>query len=246
MFSLDGKLALVTGACGSIGRGITDALHENGAFVVITGTDIDRLEAVRSNYAERCDAILCDLSDHVAVEGLIKAVEEKAGRNVDILINNAGITDDALMMRMSDDAWNRVIQMNLDVPFRLMRACIKGMMKSRWGRIINISSVVGAIGNAGQTNYCATKAGIVGMSKSLAKEVASRGITVNCVAPGMIQSPMVDKIPDENKVEMLKHIPVGRIGTPEDVAACVAFLASNEASYVTGHVLHVNGGMAMV
>lgn len=246
MFELNGKVALVTGACGSIGRGIVDALHKNGADVVVSGTNEDKLKELVSLYNERCSYIQCDLGDTEQTEALINNIEEKLNKKIDILVNNAGITADALMMRMSDDAFKSVLNLNLEAPFRLMRACIKNMMKARWGRIINISSVVGAIGNAGQTNYCATKAGIVGMSKSLAKEVASRGITVNCVAPGMIKSPMVDKIPEDKQGEMLKHIPAGRVGTPEDVGACVAFLATNEASYITGHVLHVNGGMAMM
>lgn len=246
MLKLENKIALVTGACGAIGKGIVRELHEQGATVVATGTSLSKLQELQADYQERLHIIQADLSDLSQADALVSRIETELGLGVDILVNNAGMTNDTLMMRMSDDAWNSVLNLNLYSPFHLMRACIKHMMKSRWGRIINISSIVGVIGNPGQANYCASKAGIIGLSKSLAIEVASRGITVNCVAPGMIKSPMVDKLPADKQEEMLKHIPVGRIGTPEDVANCVAFLAAPESSYITGHVLHVNGGMAMI
>lgn len=246
MFNLENKVALVTGACGAIGKGIVRSLHERGAVVVATGTSEAKLQELKNEYPERLHTTQADLSDLSQVDALVSNIEKQIGQGIDILVNNAGITNDTLLMRMSDDAWNSVLNVNLYSPFHLMRACIKHMMKSRWGRIINISSIVGVVGNPGQANYCASKAGIIGLSKSLALEVASRGITVNCVAPGMIKSPMVDKLPEEAQKKMLEHIPVGRIGTPEDVANCVVFLAAPEASYITGHVLHVNGGMAMI
>lgn len=246
MRSLEGKIALVTGASGVIGRSIAECLHGNAAHVVITGTNMGKLEEIRNKCKDRCDIFPCDFNDASQVTSLIKDIEQKLGRSIDILVNNAGIALDGLAMRMSDEAWERVMRINLQTPFQLIRSCLRPMIKSGWGRIINISSVVGVTGNAGQANYCASKAGIIGMSKSLAIEVASRGITVNCVAPGMIESPMVEKIPDERKQALLKFIPVGRMGTPEDVANCVLFLADPKSSYITGHVLHVNGGMAMV
>lgn len=246
MFKLEDKIALVTGACGAIGKGIVHVLHEQGALVVATGTNSSKLHELQKNYSDRIHTVQADLSDLSQVDALAPRIEADIGRGVDILVNNAGITNDTLMMRMSDEAWNSVLNLNLYSPFHLMRACVKHMIKSRWGRIINISSVVGVAGNPGQANYCASKAGIIGLSKSLAKEIASRGITVNCVAPGMIKSPMVGKLPEEAQKKMLEHIPVGRIGTPEDVANCVAFLAASESSYITGHVMHVNGGMLMI
>ena len=246
MSKLEGKTALITGACGAIGRAVVESLYNDGAHLIITGTNFDRLEEVRTAYSDRCDAIQCNFNDLNAVSCLAQNIEEQFGRKIDILVNNAGVTDDGLLMRMSDDAWNNVLDVNLTATFKLIQSCIRGMIKSKWGRIINISSIVAFTGNPGQANYCASKAGMVGLSKSVALEVASRGITVNCVAPGMIASAMIDKLPEDAQQKMLANIPVGRIGIPEDVANCVSFLASKASSFITGHVLHVNGGMAML
>jgi len=245
MFSLDKKNALVTGASGDIGRSIAVALHEAGAQLIISGTRLEPLEALKSELGERVHIILCDLSDKDEVRLLISNAIETLG-SIDILINNAGITQDNLFMRMSDDEWNNVINVNLSSTMQLCRGVLRGMMKSRWGRIVNISSVVGVTGNPGQANYAASKAGVIGMSKSLAYEVASRGITVNCVAPGFISSAMTDKLNDKQKDSIISSIPSNCMGNSKDVAAAVLYLASAEASYVTGQTLHVNGGLAMI
>ncbi|MAV02093.1 MAG: beta-ketoacyl-ACP reductase [Rhodobacteraceae bacterium] len=245
MFSLEKKNALVTGASGDIGRSIAIALHDAGAKVIISGTRLEPLEALKSELGERAHIILCDLSDKDEVRLMLSKAIETLG-SIDILINNAGITQDNLFMRMSDDEWNNVINVNLSSTMQLCRGVLRGMMKSRWGRIVNISSVVGVTGNPGQANYAASKAGIIGMSKSLAYEVASRGITVNCVAPGFISSAMTDKLNDKQKDSIISSIPSKRMGDSKDVAAAVSYLTSNEASYVTGQTLHVNGGLAMI
>ena len=245
MFSLEKKNALVTGASGDIGRSIAIALHDAGAKVIISGTRLEPLEALKSELGERAHIILCDLSDKDEVRLMLSKAIETLG-SIDILINNAGITQDNLFMRMSDDEWNNVINVNLSSTMQLCRGVLRGMMKSRWGRIVNISSVVGVTGNPGQANYAASKAGVIGMSKSLAYEVASRGITVNCVAPGFISSAMTDKLNDKQKDSIISSIPSKRIGDSKDVAAAVSYLTSNEASYVTGLTLHVNGGLAMI
>lgn len=245
MFDLTGKAALVTGASGGIGGAVARALHAQGATVALSGTRAEPLEALKAELGERAHVLLCDLSDAASVEALPKAAAEAMGA-VDVLVNNAGITRDQLFMRMSDEDWAKVIEVNLTSTFRLCRAVLRGMMKARWGRIVNISSVVGATGNPGQGNYAAAKAGMVGMSKSLAYEVASRGITVNCVAPGFIATAMTDKLNDEQRAKILGQIPAGRMGTSEEIASAVLYLASPEAGYVTGATLHVNGGMAMI
>ena len=245
MFGLDKKNALITGASGDIGRSIAVALHDAGAQVIISGTRLEPLEALKSELGERAHIILCDLSNKDEVRLLLSKAIETLG-SIDILINNAGITQDNLFMRMSDDEWNNVITVNLSSTMQLCRGVLRGMMKSRWGRIVNISSVVGVTGNPGQANYAASKAGVIGMSKSLAYEVASRGITVNCVAPGFISSAMTDKLNDKQKDSIISSIPSKRMGDSKDVAAAVSYLASNEASYVTGQTLHVNGGLAMI
>ena len=245
MFSLEKKNALVTGASGDIGRSIAIALHDAGAKVIISGTRLEPLEALKSELGERAHIILCDLSDKDEVQLMLSKAIETVGA-IDILINNAGITQDSFFMRMSDDEWNNVINVNLSSTMQLCRGVLRGMMKSRWGRIVNISSVVGVTGNPGQANYAASKAGVIGMSKSLAYEVASRGITVNCVAPGFISSAMTDKLNDKQKDSIISSIPSKRMGDSKDVAAAVSYLTSNEASYVTGQTLHVNGGLAMI
>lgn len=245
MFDLTGKSALVTGASGGIGADIARALHSAGAVVALSGTRLEPLEALAAELGERSHVLPCNLSDAEAVEALPKQAIEAMGA-MDILVNNAGITRDNLFMRMSDEEWAQVLEVNLTSTMRLCRGALRGMMKSRWGRIINISSIVGATGNPGQGNYAAAKAGMVGMSKSLAYEVASRGVTVNCVAPGFIATPMTNKLNDDQKAAINVKIPAGRMGTPEEIAAAVLYLASNEAGYVTGATLHVNGGMAML
>lgn len=245
MFDLTGKSALVTGASGGIGADIARALHGAGAEVALSGTRVEPLEALAAELGKRTHILPCDLSNAEAVEGLPKQAVEAMG-GMDILVNNAGITRDNLFMRMSDEEWAQVLEVNLTSTMRLCRGALRGMMKSRWGRIINISSIVGTTGNPGQGNYAAAKAGMVGMSKSLAYEVASRGVTVNCVAPGFISTPMTDKLNDDQKAAINVKIPAGRMGTPEEIAAAVLYLASNEAGYVTGATLHVNGGMAML
>jgi 3-oxoacyl-[acyl-carrier protein] reductase len=245
MFDLTGKTALVTGASGGIGAAIARALHAAGATVALSGTRLEPLQALADELGGRAHVLACNLSDMVQVEALPKAAAEAMG-SVDILVNNAGITRDQLFMRMSDDDWQAVIDVNLTATFRLCRGVVRGMMKARWGRIVNISSVVGATGNAGQANYAASKAGMVGLSKSLAAEVASRNITVNCVAPGFIATAMTDALTEDQKAKILAQIPAGRMGGADEIAAAVLYLTSPEAGYVTGTVLHVNGGMAMV
>ena len=245
MFDLTGKCALVTGASGGIGGAIAKALHGAGATVALSGTRVAPLEALAAELGERAHVLTCDLGDAASVEALPKAAAAAMGA-VDVLVNNAGITRDNLFMRMSDEEWASVLEVNLTSTFRLCRGVLRGMMKARWGRIVNISSVVGATGNPGQANYAAAKAGMVGMSKSLAYEIASRGITVNCVAPGFIATAMTDKLNDEQKGKILTQIPAGRMGTSDEIAAAVLYLSSPEAGYVTGATLHVNGGMAMI
>ncbi|MDR1827830.1 MAG: 3-oxoacyl-[acyl-carrier-protein] reductase [Methylobacteriaceae bacterium] len=245
MFTLTGKKALVTGATGGIGQAVAKALHEQGAEVVVSGTRRVVLDALAAELGERVHVIEANLSDTESVESLVPAAEKAMG-GLDILVNNAGITRDNLFMRMKDEEWEAVLQVNLTAPFRLTRAAIKGMMRRRWGRIINISSVVGATGNPGQGNYAATKAGLGGMARSLAAEVASRNITVNCIAPGFIATPMTDALTDAQKQAILNRIPAARLGSPEDVAGAVVYLASEQAAYITGQTIHVNGGMAMI
>jgi 3-oxoacyl-[acyl-carrier protein] reductase len=245
MFELKGKAALVTGASGGIGGAIARALHGAGATVGLSGTRVAPLEALAADLGERAHVLPCDLSDAAAVEALPKAAAEAMGA-VDVLVNNAGITRDQLFMRMSDADWETVLAVNLTSVMRLSRGVLRGMMKARWGRIVNVSSVVGVTGNPGQANYAASKAAVIGMSKSLAAEVASRGITVNCVAPGFIATAMTDALNDEQKARIATQIPAGRMGTPAEIAAAALFLASDEAGYVTGQTLHVNGGMAMI
>lgn len=245
MFDLTGRNALVTGASGGIGGAIAEALHAAGATVALSGTREAPLQELAGKLGSRAHVVPADLSDAESVLALPKVAAEAMG-SVDILVNNAGITRDNLFMRMSDEEWAQVLEVNLTSVFRLSRAVLRGMMKARWGRIVNITSVVGATGNPGQGNYAAAKAGLVGMSKSLAYEVASRGITVNCVAPGFIATAMTDKLSDEQKDRILTQIPAGAMGRPEDIAAAVRYLSSPQAGYVTGTTLHVNGGMAML
>lgn len=246
MFDLTGKTALVTGATGGIGAEIARALHARGAHVVLSGTRESVLQELAASLGERTSAVPANLSDPAAVDGLIGAAEAAAGTPIDILVANAGITKDGLLMRMKDEDWEQVIKVNLESYFRLARASMRGMMKRRYGRIIGITSVVGVTGNPGQANYAASKAGMIGFSKALAQEVASRGITVNCVAPGFIESPMTDALTEQQKTQILSTIPTGRLGGGADVAAACVYLASAEAGYVTGQTLHVNGGMAMI
>jgi 3-oxoacyl-[acyl-carrier protein] reductase len=245
MFDLTGKTALVTGASGGIGGEIANALYEQGATLILSGTKEDALQRAKTALGDRAHVTACDLSNPASVEALPKTAESFAGP-IDILVNNAGITRDNLFMRMKDEEWDQVIAVNLTAAFRLSRAVLRGMMKKRWGRIISITSVVGETGNPGQGNYAAAKAGLVGMSKSLAAEVASRNITVNCVAPGFIATPMTEVLTDAQKQAVFGRIPAGRMGTPKEIAAAVAYLASEEAAYVTGTTLQVNGGMAMI
>lgn len=245
MFELSGLNALVTGATGGLGGQIARALHAQGATVGISGTRAVALEALAKELGERVHILPCNLGDKDAVEALVPAAEAAMGQ-VDILVNNAGITRDGLFMRMKDEDWEQVLNVNLTSAFRLSRACMKGMMKRRFGRVISITSVVGVTGNPGQGNYAASKAGMIGMSKSLAAEVASRGITVNCVAPGFIESPMTDALNEKQKESILATIPAGRLGAGADIASACVYLASREAAYVTGVTLHVNGGMAMI
>ena len=245
MFDLSGKVALITGASGGIGGAIARALHGHGATVVASGTREDALHSLKAELGERAHSVVCNLADPAAVDALPGAAEAAAGP-VDILVNNAGITRDNLFLRMKDEEWDVVIAVNLTAAFRLSRAVLRGMMKKRWGRIIQITSVVGATGNPGQGNYAAAKAGLVGMTKSLAAEVASRNITANCVAPGFIATAMTEALNEAQHAALLARIPAGRMGTVEDVAAAVVYLASQEAAYVTGQSLNVNGGMAMI
>jgi len=245
MFDLTGKTALVTGASGGIGGEIAKVLHAAGATVGLSGTRVEPLEALASELGERAHVLPCNLSDGAAVDALPKQAIEAMGA-VDILVNNAGITRDQIFMRMSDEEWQSVLDVNLTSTMRLCRGVMRPMMKARWGRIINISSIVGATGNPGQANYAASKAGMVGMTKSIAYEVASRGITANAVAPGFIATAMTDKLTDDQKSKINVQIPANRMGNPEEIAAAVLYLASPEAGYVTGTTLHVNGGMAML
>jgi 3-oxoacyl-[acyl-carrier protein] reductase len=246
MFDLSGKTALVTGASGGIGGAIAKALHGQGAKVVLSGTRVEALEALKAELGGSTFIAQANLSDIASVEALPKAAEEAAGSGIDILVNNAGITKDNLFLRMKDDEWDQVIAVNLTAAFRLSRGVLRGMMKKRWGRIIQITSLVGATGNPGQGNYAAAKAGLVGMTKSLAAEVASRNITANAVAPGFIQTAMTDVLTDEYKKMIDQRIPAGRMGLPAEIAAAVVYLASEEAAYVTGETIHINGGMAMI
>src|SRR5579859_8198492 len=244
MFDLTGKTALVTGATGGIGGAIARALHAQGATVLCAGTRIQVLDQLVAELGERAIAVAADLKDPSAGETLVKRAEADLGK-LDILVNNAGFTRDGLAMRMKDEDWSEVIEVNLTAAFRLARASLRGMMKRREGRIISITSVVGVAGNPGQANYCAAKAGLIGMSKSLAQEVASRGITVNCVAPGFIETPMTDALNEQQKERIMQTVPSGRFGQPDEIAAAVLYLASDEAAYVTGQTLHLNGGMLM-
>jgi len=245
MFDLSGKTALVTGATGGIGRAIAVRLHAQGAHVVLSGTRLQALGELTEELAERVSIAQADLGDAKAVDGLIEAAEAAAGAPVDILVSNAGLTRDGLLMRMKDEDWDTVIRVNLEAYFRLSRAAMRGMMKRRWGRVIGVASVVGVTGNPGQTNYAASKAGMIGFSKALAQEVASRNVTVNCVAPGFISSPMTDVLNEQQRAAILSRIPAGRLGEGAEIAAACVYLASDEAAYVTGQTLHVNGGMVM-
>lgn len=245
MFNLEGKKALITGATGGIGAAIAKTLHAAGAEVAISGTRAEKLDTLAAELGDRVHVVAANLSDRASVDQLAKDAAAAMG-GVDILVNNAGITKDNLAMRMKDDDWDSVMQVNLESSFRLIKALMRGMMKSRWGRVVNITSVVGVTGNPGQANYCASKAGMIGMSKSLASELASRGITVNCVAPGFIGTPMTDVLSDEQKAAITSGIPSGELGDPADIAHAVLYLASAEAKYVTGQTLHVNGGLAMI
>ena len=245
MFELTGKKALVTGATGGIGGAIARMLHAAGATVTLSGTREEALQALASELGERTHVAPCNLGDKAAVEALVPAAEAAMGQ-LDILVNNAGLTRDGLFLRMKDDDWDQVLAVNLTATFRLSRAAIKGMMRRRAGRIVSITSIVGVTGNPGQGNYAASKAGMIGMTKSLAAEVASRGITVNCVAPGFITSPMTDALNEKQRETILAQVPAGRLGSGADVASAVCYLASDEAGYVTGQTLHVNGGMAMI
>jgi len=245
MFELNGLSALVTGATGGLGGAMARALHAQGATVAISGTRREALEALAAELGERVHVLPCNLADKAEVEALVPAAESAMGQ-LDILVNNAGVTKDGLFMRMKDDDWDAVLAINLTSAFRLSRAALKGMMKRRFGRIIGITSVVGVTGNPGQGNYAASKAGMIGMSKSLAAEVATRNITVNCIAPGFIASPMTDSLTEKQKEAILGTIPAARLGSGEDIAAALVYLASREAGYVTGQTLHVNGGMAMI
>jgi 3-oxoacyl-[acyl-carrier protein] reductase len=245
MFDLTGKAALVTGASGGIGGAIARALHAQGAVVTLSGTRADALEKLRAELGERAHVVAARMDDAADIERLAKEAEAAMGK-IDILVNNAGITRDQLSMRMKDEDWEKVLQVNLTGTFRLTRAVTRGMMRRRHGRVVNITSIVGVTGNPGQANYAAAKAGLVGMSKSLAQELASRGITVNCLAPGFITTPMTDVLSDEQKKATLARVPMDRLGTPQEIAAGVVYLASDEAAYVTGQTLHINGGMAMI
>lgn len=246
MFNLSGKSALVTGASGGLGSAIVKALHAQGAKVVLSGTKIDALKALQAELSDRAYVVAGNLSDPTVPALLLKEAETQLGAGLDILVNNAGLTRDGLALRMKDEDWDTVINVNLSAAFRLTRAVLKGMMSRRWGRIINIASVVGVTGNGGQANYAASKAGLIGMTKSLAQEMAPRNVTVNCIAPGFITSAMTEVLTDAQKQGILGGIPAGHMGDPADIAAAAIYLASEEAKYVTGQTLHVNGGMAMI
>ncbi len=245
MFDLTGKIALVTGASGGIGGAIARRLHAQGAAVVLSGTRAEALEALAGELGERAQVMTCNLANEGEASALVGRVEAEMGR-LDILVNNAGLTRDGLAMRMKNEDWQQVIDINLTAAFRLSRASMKGMMKRRWGRIIGISSIVGVTGNPGQANYVASKAGLIGMTKALAQEVATRGITANCVAPGMIETPMTDALNEQQRARLLAVIPMQRLGKVDEISSAVVYLASEEAAYVTGQTLHVNGGMAMI
>jgi 3-oxoacyl-[acyl-carrier protein] reductase len=245
MFDLTGKSALVTGATGGIGEAVARALHAQGATVVLSGTRQEKLDALAADLKERVHAIACNLSDKAEVDALVGKAEAAMGQ-LDILVNNAGINRDNIFARMRDEEWDEVLAIDLTAGFRLARAAMRGMMKRRHGRVISITSIVGTTGNPGQANYAAAKAGMAGMTKALAQEIATRSITVNCIAPGMIETAMTDALNDKQRETILGRIPMGRLGTPAEVAAAVVYLASGEASYVTGQTLHVNGGMVMV
>jgi 3-oxoacyl-[acyl-carrier protein] reductase len=245
MFDFTGKKVLITGASGGIGSTIAQVLHGQGATVGLSGTRIDALQQQQEILKDRCHLFPHNLSELSTLDSLVKQAEETMG-GIDILINNAGITRDTLAMRMKDEDWDAVLNVNLGACFRLCRGVLRGMMKQRYGRIINISSIVGVMGNPGQTNYAASKAGMIGMSKSLAAEVASRGITVNCIAPGFIETPMTHALTGEQKNQLLTKIPSGSLGTPADIGNAVVYLASQEARYITGQTLHINGGMLMI
>ena len=246
MFDLTGKAALVTGASGGIGGAIARSLHRQGAIVTLSGTRAEALEQLKSELGERTHVVTAKMDDAADIDRLAKESEAAMGGKLDILVNNAGITRDNISMRMKDEEWENVLQVNLTGTFRLIRAAMRGMMKRRFGRVVNITSIVGVTGNPGQANYAAAKAGLIGMSKSLAQELASRSITVNCVAPGFIATPMTDVLTDEQKKGILSRVPADRLGLPEEIAAGVVYLASDEAAYVTGQTLHINGGMAMI
>ncbi len=245
MFDFTEKTALVTGATGGIGKEIAKALHNQGATICISGRNVDKLNALESELGDRVYALPADLSDDSAIKDLVKRAEEAMGQ-IDILVNNAGLTRDGLSMRMSADDWQNILDVNLTAPFKLAQAVQRGMMKRRFGRIINISSVVGVTGNPGQCNYVASKAGMIGWSKAMAAEVASRGITVNCIAPGFIATAMTDALTDDQKAAINANIPAKKMGSSSDIAAAATYLASTEAGYVTGQTIHVNGGMAMI
>lgn len=246
MFDLEGKRALVTGATGGLGGDIARLLHARGAHVALSGTRAEKLEVLASELGERCAVTPCNLSDEDAVDALAEQAKDALGGGIDILVSNAGLTRDGLLMRMKAEDYSLVQKVNMEAYFRLSKACLRGMMKARWGRIIGITSVVGVTGNPGQTNYAASKAAMIGFTKSLAQEVASRGVTANCVAPGFIASPMTDELNEAQKDAILTKIPAGALGAGADIANAVLYLASQEASYVTGQTLHVNGGMAMI
>lgn len=246
MFDLSGKTALVTGASGGIGGDIARALHAQGAHVVLSGTREDALRTLAAALGGRTSTVVANLADSASVDGLVAAAEAAAGADLDILVSNAGVTRDGLVLRMKDEDWETVLKVNLESYFRLSRSVLRGMMKRRSGRIIGITSVVGVMGNAGQTNYAASKAGMIGFSKALAQEVASRNVTVNCIAPGFIESPMTDALNEAQKAAIMGSIPLARLGSGADVAAACVYLASDEGAYVTGQTLHVNGGMAMI
>jgi 3-oxoacyl-[acyl-carrier protein] reductase len=245
MFNLDGKTALITGATGGIGSAIARALHSQGAEVILTGTRQTSLDNLVHELSDRAHSIAADLGDKSSIDSLIKQIGGISSDGVDIVINNAGVVRDSLLLRMKDEEWNQVLDINLFAGYKLIQGLMRGMMKRRWGRIIGVSSVVGTTGNPGQANYAAAKAGMIGFSKALAQEVATRGITVNVIAPGMIRTDMTDNLNEDQSARLLSTIPLGRLGNPDEIAASVIYLASDEASYVTGATLHVNGGMAM-
>jgi len=245
MFTLSDRKVLVTGASGGIGGAIARALYAQGATVALAGRNREALDALAVELGDRSHVVVGDLGDTESADAMMSATADAMG-GIDILVNNAGLARDNLAMRIKDEDWQAVIDVNLTATFRLSRAVLRGMMKARWGRIINVTSIVGVTGNPGQTNYAASKAGIIGMSKSMAGEVATRGITVNCIAPGFIATPMTESLSDDQREKLTAAVPAGRLGAPEDVAACAVFLASEEAAYVTGQTLHVNGGMAMI